>query len=316
MTVAFFFDVTLCALIGAVAVVAVAARDHFAAIMFFVVFGLFVAIAWVRLDATDVALTEAAIGAGLTGLLLIGAVARLGRHDEGTKIASAQRMRRLLGKIGQFAICATGASALIAVLSTLPENGSGLRPFVERNLAESGVSNPVTAVLLNFRGYDTLLETIVLTVSLVGIWSLTPDRSWGGVPGTKHHARPEGVLAHFARLLPSVGFLVGIHLLWSGAYAPGGAFQAGTVLAAVWLLVVMAGLTEPLAVSSIRLRLLLVVGPAFFLSVASMGAFTGVFLGYSSGVAKALIFAVEALLTVSIAVTLALAILGPPRRSP
>lgn len=314
MTAAFVFDLALCALIVAVAVTAVAARSHFAAIVFFIVYGLFVAIAWVRLEAIDVALTEAAIGAGLTGLLLVGAAARFG-PDEAARIAPTQTVRRLLGKLGQIAICATGAAALVVLLRMLPETAAGLHPLVQQKLAESGVSNPVTAVLLNFRAYDTLLESIVLTISLVGIWSLAPDRLWAGVPGAAHHARPEGVLAHFARALPSVGLLVGVHLLWAGADAPGGAFQAGTVLAAVWLLAVMAGLTEAPAVSSLRLRALIVLGPAFFLSIASIGAFAGAFLGYSTDIAKMSIFAIEALLTVSIAVTLALAILGAPRRT-
>jgi len=47
------------------------------AIVLFIAFGLLMAIAWVRLDAPDVALAEAAIGAGLTGALLLSALARL-----------------------------------------------------------------------------------------------------------------------------------------------------------------------------------------------------------------------------------------------
>lgn len=313
MTAAFAFDLVLCGLIVLVALGAAVARDHFAAIILFVVYGLFVAIAWVRLDATDVALTEAAIGAGLTGLLLISAAAQLPRHEKAAA-APAPQARAISGALARLAICAAGAAALVAVLATLPESASGLRPLVERNLAASGVANPVTAVLLNFRGYDTLLESVVLLASLVGIWSLTPDRLWGGAPGARQHARPDGVLANFGRALPSLGLLVGAYLLWSGADAPGGAFQAGTVLAAVWLLVVMAGLTEPPSQSSRRLRLLLVLGPSFFLSVASVGAFAGTFLGYSTGLAKPAIVTIEALLTLSIAATLAAAILGPPRR--
>jgi len=50
----------------------------FKAIVLFVAFGLFMALAWVRLAAPDVALAEAAIGAGLTGALLMAALARLG----------------------------------------------------------------------------------------------------------------------------------------------------------------------------------------------------------------------------------------------
>ena len=51
--------------------------DLFKAIVLFIAFGLLMALAWVRLDAPDVALAEAAIGAGLTGALLMAALARL-----------------------------------------------------------------------------------------------------------------------------------------------------------------------------------------------------------------------------------------------
>ncbi len=53
--------------------------ELFKAIILFVAFGLLMALAWVRLDAPDVALAEAAIGAGLTGALLLAALGRLKR---------------------------------------------------------------------------------------------------------------------------------------------------------------------------------------------------------------------------------------------
>jgi uncharacterized MnhB-related membrane protein len=56
---------------------ALACPDLFKAIVLFIAFGLLMAIAWVRLAAPDVALAEAAIGAGLTGALLLAALARL-----------------------------------------------------------------------------------------------------------------------------------------------------------------------------------------------------------------------------------------------
>ena len=56
-----------------------ACPDLFKAIVLFIAFGLFMALAWVRLGAPDVALAEAAIGAGLTGALLMAALARLGK---------------------------------------------------------------------------------------------------------------------------------------------------------------------------------------------------------------------------------------------
>ncbi|MCZ7659929.1 MAG: DUF4040 domain-containing protein [Xanthobacteraceae bacterium] len=312
MTAALVFDLSLCLLIAAVALAAVLADDLFTAIVLFIVYGLLAAIAWVRLDAIDVALAEAAIGAGLTGLLLVGAAARLG--GRGAPPAAGRTPWRLLGKAAPAALCVAAAAALVVLVLALPDDAPGLRPLVAETIAASGVTNPVTAVLLNFRGYDTLLETIVLAVALVGVWSLTPDRDWGSVPGARQHARPDGVLATFGRLLPALGLLVAAHLLWAGADAPGGAFQAGTVLAAVWLVVVMAGVLPAPATADTRVRLLLVAGPAAFLGFGAVGAAGGVFLGHPAGAAKATILAIETALTLSIAATLGLLVLGVPRR--
>lgn len=60
---------------------ALASPHLFRAVVLFVAFSLFLALAWVRLAAPDVALAEAAIGAGLTGALLMSAIARLHAPD-------------------------------------------------------------------------------------------------------------------------------------------------------------------------------------------------------------------------------------------
>ncbi len=76
MSIASVFDVALVALILTIGASAILVRTAFAAVVMFVVYGLLLSMAWVRLHAVDVALTEAAIGGGMTGLLLLGAVAR------------------------------------------------------------------------------------------------------------------------------------------------------------------------------------------------------------------------------------------------
>ena len=58
---------------------ALVSRDLFRGIVFFIVFGLLMALAWLRLRAPDVALAEAAVGAGLTGVLLVEALGRIRR---------------------------------------------------------------------------------------------------------------------------------------------------------------------------------------------------------------------------------------------
>jgi multisubunit Na+/H+ antiporter MnhB subunit len=121
-------------------------------------------------------------------------------------------------------------------------------------------------------------------------------------------------MAHW-RLLPPIGIVVGVYILWVGAIAPGGAFQAGAILAAMWLLVMIAGLRDPPEIGQRRLRLLLVAGPAVFLAVGLAGfALPGGFLSYPAGHAKPLIIAIEAVLTLSIAVILGLLVAGPPER--
>ncbi|MEZ5579581.1 MAG: hypothetical protein R3F40_09335 [Candidatus Competibacteraceae bacterium] len=83
-----------------------------------------------------------------------------------------------------------------------------MAPAAVARLATTGVGNPVTAVLLAFRSMDTLLEAIVVLLALLGVWSLAPDRAWGGYPGPRHPADPDGILAYLARLLPPIGIIV------------------------------------------------------------------------------------------------------------
>lgn len=63
----------------ATAVSVLASRSLFRAVVMFIAFGMLMALAWVRLQAPDIALAEAAIGAGLTGVLLLDAVAHFRR---------------------------------------------------------------------------------------------------------------------------------------------------------------------------------------------------------------------------------------------
>ncbi len=71
------FDGLLCMVLLLVAWQVLTSTDLFKAIVLFISFGLVMAIAWVRLNAIDVAIAEVAIGAGLTGALLLAALARL-----------------------------------------------------------------------------------------------------------------------------------------------------------------------------------------------------------------------------------------------
>jgi len=303
------FDIALVALALALAAWTIAFRDAFAAVIAFVAYGLLLSLAWVRLSAVDVALTEAAIGSGVTGMLLLGAAARLRRTE--TPVTETGTPLRLAS--GGF--CAVISACLAAVVLFASDLAPTLAPDVMANLAASGLGNPVAGVLFVYRSLDTLLEKVVLLLALVGVWSLAPDRLWGGIPGLRVYGQPSGILAFLAQVLPPIGIMVGIYMCWTGASYPGGAFQGGTVLAAMWLLVMIAGLRDIPAIGSRRMRLLVVFGPVIFLAIGLAGVgLAGAFLAYPAGYAKPLIVAVEVTLTLSIGVTLGLLAAGPPER--
>jgi multisubunit Na+/H+ antiporter MnhB subunit len=303
----------LALLVVALALWTVVARDTFTAVVGFVAYGMLLALVWLQLQGADVALTEAAIGSGLTGALLIRAAARLRKTERPARAECAGAPTRLAAALVACAL----AGVLAIVVLALPDPAPSLAPETAANIAATGVGNPITAVLLAFRAIDTLLEAIVVLFALVGVWSLAPDRAWGGRPGRLHRADPDGTLAYLARVLPPVGIVVALYIFWIGADLPGGKFQGATILAAMWLLAVMAGLADAPPVSRTWLRVALVAGPVVFIAIGAAGAaVAGAFLAYPDGLAKPLIKAIEWALLPSLALTLALILAGAPERDP
>jgi len=290
---------------------AVLARDVFAAVVAFVVFGLLVAVAWVALGAVDVALTEAAIGGGVTGALLLGAA----RADRSRKHQTARRRDPGIAAKGLAALlCLLVTGVLAAAWFSLPDAAPSLAPRTVEAMPALGLKNPVTAVLIGFRGWDTLLEKVVLGLALVGIWTLGADAGWGGRPGLRQPRSAHDPLVLLAKLLSPPAIIFAIHLLWTGADHPGGAFQAGTILATMGILVVLAGLADYPPISRRAVRLAVVAGTVVFVLTGIAGfALPGGFLSYPEAFAKPVIVLVEVALVFSIAVTLCLLVAGPPR---
>ncbi len=146
-------------------------RDLFRAVISFIALGLLIAVAWVRLRAPDVALAEAAVGSGLTGALILSALVRMRRREraaaENPAGGDGMTSRVPVGVLSLALLAALGWAVL-----SLPSRPAGLTAASLAKLPESGVTNPVTAVLLNYRGYDTLLEVGVLLLAIVAVWSL------------------------------------------------------------------------------------------------------------------------------------------------
>lgn len=198
----------------------------------------------------------------------------------------------------------TVAAVLAYVVLSLPPVAPGLTEHVAAQMGRSGVSNPVTAVLLNFRGYDTLLEMVVLLVALLGVWAL-------GDVARHHETAPGPILDTLARVLTPVLILVAAYLLWVGGHAPGGAFQAGSVLGAAGVLLLLTGWRPRIELMDLPLRFILIIGPAAFVAMAAITLLIeGQLLTYPVMQAGTLILILETTAMLSIGVTLAALFLG------
>jgi multisubunit Na+/H+ antiporter MnhB subunit/uncharacterized MnhB-related membrane protein len=359
------FDLLLALTLVGLAWRVLAAPDLLQSVVLFIVFGLLMAVAWSRLQAFDIALAEAAIGAGLTGALLLNTLARLESSTGSTSSTSSttstppagptslnraaeatQPLPRSHGEASEPApnredggeasrenrlVAIPGAKprpraawlsllGLLMMLSSIMLLGAvhqitrpeeGLREYVLENMEASGVAHPVTAVLLNFRAYDTLLEMGVLLVAVIGAWSLGPltESALPGVP-------PGRLLVGLVRLLAPLIVLVSGYILWAGTGQPGGAFQAGAVLSAAGVLLVVAGVVPPPTLQPVHQRVPLLIGLSFFLAVGLGVMPAGQnFLQYPPAATSTLILLIETALTLSIALTLLSLFVGGPRQA-
>jgi multicomponent Na+:H+ antiporter subunit B len=149
-------------------------RNLFGVVVLSGIYSFLMATALVALDAVDVAMTEAAVGAGISTVLLLGAI-YLTRANE------AKPLRRPLLPL----VAALGVSgALIYGTLGLPAFSDPAAPihthvaprYIEKAVTETGVPNVVTAVLASYRGYDTFGETIVVFTASIGVIALLRRR--------------------------------------------------------------------------------------------------------------------------------------------
>ena len=271
-------------------------RRLYAGVLLFIAFGLVLALVWARLGAADLALAEAAIGAGLTGVLLFTALARQPVEGSEPRLPGRHRLAAVLVVLPLLFL-------LVPSLAPLAELQPRVTAQIDGALAQSGVEYPVTAVLLNFRAWDTLLELAVLLLALLGARQLGPVRL--------QLSEPWPMLRAWGRTLAPLLVLAAGYVLWRGAAAPGGAFQAGALLASGIVLLRLAGALPALRWSHWPLRLLVLVGLLLFIGVAAACAWYGEgWLHYPAAWAKPLIVAIEVAATLSIAASLSLLVLG------
>jgi uncharacterized MnhB-related membrane protein len=186
------FSIELGLLIVALALHVVVGRGTFAVIVGFVAYGLVLSLAWMGLSAPDVALTEAALGGGVTGTLLLRAHARL-RGPKGE-----QQPVGVFGRAAALLLCGGVSACLIIVVLTLPAPAPTLAPEALTDLAATGLGNAVTAVLHGLSSPRYVARKSGVLLALIAVWSLAADRNWGDRPVFESGRGMDGPLVSFS----------------------------------------------------------------------------------------------------------------------
>lgn len=172
-------DLMLLSFLVVCSLAAVVMKDLLSTTILLGAYSLIMAIVWTRLNAVDVAFTEASVGAGITTLLMLAALSRTKRREEEHveevkgKISYGANIRSLL----LFFVVGVVCSILIYGTLDMPDFGDAEAPaqvhvadrYIEKSYKETGERNFVSAVLANYRGYDTLGETTVIFTAGISI---------------------------------------------------------------------------------------------------------------------------------------------------
>ncbi|MDP6969539.1 MAG: DUF4040 domain-containing protein [Gammaproteobacteria bacterium] len=228
-----FIDLVLLGMLAMTALGVVFLKDLFTVVMLFGIYSFLSALIFVNLDAVDVAFTEAAVGAGISTVLMVGTLALTGRQE---KVSEHKTLLPLL------VVVATGAALIYGTLD-MPPFGNPDNPvhqhvalrYIQDSPQEIGLPNMVTSVLASYRGFDTLGETAVVFAAAIGVLSLL------GLPKREQAAIESGLESHLvlkvvAKIIIPLIILFALYVQFHGDYGPGGGFQAGVIAAAAIIL--------------------------------------------------------------------------------
>ncbi|MCF6262401.1 MAG: DUF4040 domain-containing protein [Xanthomonadales bacterium] len=283
------FAVFLLTLLVLTAIAVVQTKNLFVAVMLMGIFSLLMATVFFILDAADVALTEAAVGAGISTMLFLATLALTGEHEKPSK----------KGPWISGLVVAITSLILIDATFEQPYLGDPMAPvqqhvapwYLEMTPELMDFPNVVTAVLASFRGYDTLGEVFVVLTACIGVLFIlsagpgAPNPKSPRIPtapsvGLRHHLIPRVV----GKLLIPFIVLFGLYVQFHGEYSPGGGFQAGAIIAAGMILyALLEGEKQALKVLPQSVLIGMVVGGAMLYGMVGVVGMLmgGNFLDYS-----------------------------------
>lgn len=235
-------DIVLLSLLVVIAIAIIRMKDLFAVVMLAGIYGLLSASFFVAMDAVDVAFTEAAVGAGISTLLMLVVITMTGRKEKPTRHKPLSAL---------FVVILTGGLLIYGTLD-MPYFGSADAPihnhtsprYINDSMQEIGIPNIVTSVLASYRAFDTFGEVVVIFTAGIGVLTLLSvvrtkdnDEKIESINDSMHQQHL--VIRIVAKMLIPFIFLFALYVQFHGDFGPGGGFQAGVIFASAIILYAM-----------------------------------------------------------------------------
>ncbi len=227
-------------------------------IIIFMSYSSVMSILWIMLESPDLAITEAAVGAGVSSILFFVTLKKIHavEKEETSKVpidvedVERHWEMKLFSRIYRFTAIFVSFGIiviLVAVVAQLPEFGAIISPgnnevsarYIEQGMRETGSVNLVTGMILDYRAFDTLGESCVLFISVTCVIVLlrVDNKSDNLSMPTDENDRiyePKNdiILQKSAAFLVPVIMLYGAYVILNGHLSPGGGFSGGAIIGA------------------------------------------------------------------------------------
>ena len=253
-----YFKYALLIFLVVCAISVVISKRLLTSIIIFMSYSCVMSIIWLLLESPDLAITEAAVGAGVSSILFFVTLKKIHAVEHEEKAIKPKeildmeahwemRVFKKAYKATAVIVCVSIMIILLAVVSQLPRFGNPNNPdnnevverYITQGLQETGAVNIVTGMILDYRAFDTFGESCVLFIAatcvmiLLRVDTKPKDLSMpSGENDRIYEPKNDIILQKVAKILVPVIILFGVYIILNGHLSPGGGFSGGAVIGA------------------------------------------------------------------------------------